>query len=59
MRYTVAFSVAEVYVDVEADSMEQARELAEETVEPPTICCQCAGRIQLCDPVVVAVVEVE
>jgi hypothetical protein len=43
-KYVVAFSThAATYVEVEADSPEEARERADETFEAPFICAQCSG----------------
>jgi hypothetical protein len=43
MKYYVVFEVhASTTVEVEADSEEQARELAYDTVEHITVCAQCS-----------------
>lgn len=42
--YSVIFTTgASSVVTVEADSPEEARELADEQFDPPTLCAQCSG----------------
>lgn len=42
--YTVYYSTtASTSIDVEADSPEDAREVADESFEAPMICAQCSG----------------
>jgi hypothetical protein len=50
--YTVCYAVAEVYIQVEANSPEEAEELAEEQLAEldTALCFQCSNRIETCDP---------
>lgn len=42
--YQVMFTTgASTVIEVEADSVEEARQLADEQFDPPTICAQCSG----------------
>lgn len=43
-KYRVHFTTgASTYVDVEADSPDEAREIADENFDSPFICAQCSG----------------
>ena len=49
-KYTVILSVhASISVDVEADSEEQAKELALKKADCPTLCHYCADKIEIGD----------
>ncbi len=48
MKYTVSFIVhATTYVEVEADSEEEAREKAKYVAEEPCLCWQCANALEI------------
>ncbi|MEM6789705.1 MAG: hypothetical protein AAF715_19460 [Myxococcota bacterium] len=59
--YTVCFSVAEWYEEVEAESPQEAIENALERIDDVnlTLCNYCYGDMQSCDPNVVSVVSHE
>jgi len=47
-KYLVAFQVyATTWVEVEADSEEEAKEKAEQEINEPTLCHQCADEVEI------------
>jgi hypothetical protein len=60
-KWSVVFSVgASVAVDVEAETKEEAEQLAWETVSAPSLCYHCAGVLDVGEPYEIAdIMEVE
>jgi hypothetical protein len=47
-KYSVAFQVfATTYIDVEADSEDEAREKAEAEIDEPTLCDRCSDDVEI------------